>query len=99
MFTLKKKGILNDCLSSFLQKSYPEISFLKYINALESIPFEAIEFTKTLNNNSILKSLPTKSMRSINVLNQKSTPSLWSTKQLEPFISKLLNRDSFDGLY
>jgi hypothetical protein len=37
-------------------------------------------------------------MRSINVLNQKSVSSLWSTKQLEPFITKLLNRDSYDGI-
>jgi hypothetical protein len=37
-------------------------------------------------------------MRSINVLNQKSISSLWSSKQLEPFINKLLNRDSYDGV-
>jgi hypothetical protein len=83
---------------SFLQKSYPEIVFLKCINAVELIPFEPIEFNKTTNNNNILKSLPTNSMRSINVLNQKSISSLWSSKQLEPFINKLLNRDSYDGV-
>lgn len=52
-----------------------------------------------MKDNNILKSIPADSLKSVNVLNQRSNLSLWSSKQLEPFINKILNRDSFDGVF
>ena len=52
-----------------------------------------------LNNNtsSIVRYLDTnKSLRSINILNQKTSSSIWTSKQLEPFIKKITNRNSFE---
>ena len=48
-------------------------------------------FTKT---NSDLET----SSSAINIFNQKVLTSIWSSKQLEPFTGKILNRDNYDGV-
>ncbi len=81
----------------YLQKFYPDLNTLKYLSSLESVPFESLDLSKSTDID-LLKLIPTTSLRSVNVLNQKTNVAMWSTKQLEPFISKLLNRDNFDGV-
>ncbi len=71
-------------------KLYPDIGSLKFINGILAIPFDSIERINDNNNN--IQIAP------INIFNQKSTASTWSNKQLEPFTSKLLNRNNYDGL-
>lgn len=68
---------------------YPDISSLKFINGILTIPFDM--FTKT---NSDLET----SSSAINIFNQKVLTSIWSSKQLEPFTGKILNRDNYDGV-
>ncbi len=70
---------------------------LKYLSSLESVPFESLDLSKSADID-LLKLIPTTSLRSVNVLNQKTNVSIWSSKQLEPFISKILNRDNFDAV-
>jgi hypothetical protein len=37
-------------------------------------------------------------LKSINILNQKTTNSIWSSRQLEPFINKITNRKSYEAV-
>ena len=78
---------------------YSDISSLKFINAILTIPFELVS-KKTgtdVNDNPILTDLTLLSKSTVNIFNQKSLTSTWPTKQLEPFTSKLLNRENYDG--
>lgn len=79
-----------------MYKLYPDIGSLKFINGSLSIPFESIEKRTEQNNNIDISVLS--SFTSINIFNQKTLLSTWSSKQLEPFANKLVNRDNYDGV-
>ena len=78
----------------YLLKLYPDIGSLKFINGILSIPFELATKRCDLTTTS---SEPNNNM-TVNIFNQKSSTFIWSTRQLEPFTSKILNRDNYDGV-
>ncbi len=90
--------------NSYLNKLYSDFSSIKFINAILTIPFELILNknipTNDVNDNSILTdNNQLISTSSVNIFNQKFLTSIWPTKQLEPFTSKLLNRENYDGYF
>jgi hypothetical protein len=69
---------------------------------MDTLPFDPTD----LNNNgdalafhdSSNKIRPTQPPRPVNILNQKTTTSIWSSQQLEPFVKKITNRISYDAV-
>lgn len=81
----------------FLQNTYPDINSLKYLNSLQSIPFESIEILRSASRTELLKLMP-ECLKCVNNLNQKLNMPIWTSKQLEPFVNKLTNRNSFESV-
>lgn len=81
---------------SYMYKLYPDINSLKFVNGMLSIPFDSIKRTVEETNNNI-DSVIFMSLSSVNLF-QKTNTASWTTKQLEPFTSKLINRDNYDGV-
>ena len=81
-------------LKRYIFKLYPDIGSLKFINGILAIPFDSIKKINNDDNNNIELA----SLVQVNIFNQKSSASTWSMKQLEPFTSKLLNRNNYDGV-
>jgi hypothetical protein len=91
---------------SHLQRLYPEITSLKYIISIETIPFEPEQptanvaavhhITDSVSENS---SKTLSSLSRVNNLNikRRQDESLWTHKQLDPFINKLSNRDNYES--
>jgi hypothetical protein len=66
-----------------------------------TIPFELIMNKNndiSDSNNNCVTAITSTSSSSVNIFNQKIVNSIWSTKQLEPFIGKILNRENYDGV-
>lgn len=81
---------------TYMYKLYPDISSLKFINGTLSIPFDSAQKNHETNNNVEIGLLS--SLSSVNIFNQKANVTNWSSKQLEPFTSKLINRNNYDGV-
>lgn len=72
-----------------LHNLYTDINSLKFINSILTIPFDL----------STLNKIDSASFSSsVNIFNQKVVSSIWSSKQLEPFTGKILNRENYDGV-
>jgi len=64
-----------------------------------TIPFELIMNKNSSNiNDSNNNCVSTPTTTTVNIFNQKIVNSIYSTKQLEPFIGKILNRENYDGV-
>lgn len=81
---------------SYMYKLYPDINSLKFVNGMLSIPFDPIKKPLEETNNNVDSVLFT-SLSSVNLF-QKTSAASWTTKQLEPFTSKLINRNNYDGV-
>jgi hypothetical protein len=79
-----------------MYKLYPDINSLKFVNGMLSMPFDSIKKPNEEDNNNIDLIL-FKSLSSVNLF-QKSNMANWTSKQLEPFTSKIINRDNYDGV-
>ncbi len=87
-----------------MHRTFPDIGYLKFLNSIESLPFDLIDSN---NNNAakVLQDIENKmddggpaALRCINILNQKTTNSIWSSRQLEPFVNKITNRNSYEAV-
>lgn len=101
---ISKKSQLID----HLNKLFPDISYLKYLSSVEPVLCSTADTQSSdvNNNETSSKKLDEDnnnkySQRPINVLNQKTggANSIWTSKQLEPFIKKITSRESFDTVY
>lgn len=94
MFLLKRNNYIfrNNYFLSFFQKSYPEISSLRNLICVAAIPFENEHIDEEI------QKIFNPSVKYVNILNQKTDNSQWSSVQLQVFIARLNDRDNYEGM-